>query len=258
MRPGCKARKGQYLGIYYGVLVGPDGEDVPDSAYIYSMNSHNGESEYNIDSGMYGNWTRFANSHCNPNVECCPEQIGGIRVLAFSALRTIRENEQILINYGKRYFDELNLLCTCDAFPTPHKTLGHTQRRQNRPGRPPQVDEDEDEEDGESPSSPSSVRSHITVVGPPSEDEEEEEEEDEEDDPLNPMSRYGRRENDLPAYIPRPATKFASGRSFVSGVQNALHNQEVIEVADGVEALNSDEDMEDADEGDEDEDMEDV
>ncbi|KAK4177384.1 hypothetical protein QBC36DRAFT_371732 [Triangularia setosa] len=122
LRPGCEVKKGDYIGIYYGVVVAAGGEHVPDSAYVYSTNSHDGEYPFGIDSGMYGNWTRFSNSHCNPNCEVCPDQIGGIRVLAFRALRDIHENEEMTINYGSAYFTQQNppMLCTCDDQPVPH------------------------------------------------------------------------------------------------------------------------------------------
>ncbi|KAK4203453.1 hypothetical protein QBC40DRAFT_274794 [Triangularia verruculosa] len=155
--PGAaKVKKGDYMGIYYGVVVRPDvnnGEHIPGSNYVFTMDGRttdgrNGdevvEPAFHIDSGMYGNWTRFSNSHCEPNTEVTDEQIGGIRVLAYRALKEIKENDEILINYGTAYFTERNppMLCSCSYYPFPHKVLGHERKRQlpypaARKSRPP-------------------------------------------------------------------------------------------------------------------------
>ncbi|KAK0721233.1 hypothetical protein B0T21DRAFT_373218 [Apiosordaria backusii] len=95
------------------------------------MNSHRGEVHLEVDSARYGNWTRFCNSHCDPNVEVCPEQAGGIRILVFRAIKDIDENEEVTINYGREYFQDRDpeLMCTCNFLPHPHPNRGTEEER---------------------------------------------------------------------------------------------------------------------------------
>ncbi|KAK3689374.1 hypothetical protein B0T22DRAFT_513756 [Podospora appendiculata] len=77
-----------------------------------------------IDSQDYGNWTRFVNSHCDPNVSASLRNVGQVEGVAFQTIRQINPGEQLYINYGRGYFagdgDQPLLYCTCDAFKGPH------------------------------------------------------------------------------------------------------------------------------------------
>ncbi|KAK4191090.1 hypothetical protein QBC35DRAFT_448708 [Podospora australis] len=76
-----------------------------------------------IDSGpRYGNWTRFMNHSCLPNVKVLQRQCGGIRVVAFQARHHIPAGQELTISYGSEYFDaaEPPLQCRCARSPQPH------------------------------------------------------------------------------------------------------------------------------------------
>jgi SET domain-containing protein len=79
-----------------------------------------GVKELVIDAETHGNWTRFVNSSCRPNVLASPEQVGKVRIIAFRALRKLRGGEQLLISYGRQYFEERNIKCCCAVQKEPH------------------------------------------------------------------------------------------------------------------------------------------
>lgn len=68
-----------------------------------------------IDAGERGNWTRYMNSSCNPNVRLVGEYIGKREVVFFQALRDIRGGEELTFNYGRAYFEKAGIQCQCDA-----------------------------------------------------------------------------------------------------------------------------------------------
>ncbi|KAK3317601.1 hypothetical protein B0T19DRAFT_405285 [Cercophora scortea] len=77
-----------------------------------------------VDSRDYGNWTRFVNSHCDPNVSATIRNVGQVEGIAFQTARQINPGDQLFINYGRGYFagdgEKPLLYCTCDAHEGPH------------------------------------------------------------------------------------------------------------------------------------------
>lgn len=126
--------KGSYLGHYIGEIIpGPtkpsnwnkgkgakrlkkkSGDE--DNRYLYEPQVG---LEYEldrplIDAGKMGNWTRFMNSSCEPNVSERIMQIGKVRVIAFFANKDLVSGDELCIYYGDDYFKGHELLCTCDA-----------------------------------------------------------------------------------------------------------------------------------------------
>jgi SET domain-containing protein len=73
-----------------------------------------------IDAEKAGNWTRFINSSCKPNVKPWAHTIGKRHVILFQALKDIGPGEELLFNYGRKYFEKAGFLCKCDARDEAH------------------------------------------------------------------------------------------------------------------------------------------
>lgn len=72
----------------------------------------------------YGNWTRFINHHCTPNVAVATGMYGQRQAVVFKALRNIAQNEEITIHYGRPYFTGMRMNCICNDQPAPHTPQG--------------------------------------------------------------------------------------------------------------------------------------
>lgn len=46
------------------------------------------------------------------------------RACVFRAFRDISADEQLSIDYGEGYFEDLNMDCECDSYPGPHQPGG--------------------------------------------------------------------------------------------------------------------------------------
>lgn len=68
----------------------------------------------------YGNWTRFVNHHCQPNVRASELMVGQRIVIVFQACEDIRPGDQLFIAYGRGYFASAGRACECDAIPGDH------------------------------------------------------------------------------------------------------------------------------------------
>ncbi|KAK4040798.1 hypothetical protein C8A01DRAFT_35172 [Parachaetomium inaequale] len=114
--------KGAWLGEYLGELLPPAAREADTSDYAFTMPglARDGVDELVIDAETHGNWTRFVNSSCRPNVLASPEQVGKVRIIALRALRKLRGGEQLLISYGRQYFEERNIKCCCAVGKEPH------------------------------------------------------------------------------------------------------------------------------------------
>ncbi|KAK3347904.1 hypothetical protein B0H65DRAFT_441485 [Neurospora tetraspora] len=111
--------KGSYLGHYVGEIVpGPSKNNM----YLYEpqVGLEWDTDRPIVDAGKMGNWTRFMNSSCDPNVGEAIMQIGKVRVIAFFANKTLKSGDQLCIYYGDDYFTGHGLQCTCDEFEGPH------------------------------------------------------------------------------------------------------------------------------------------
>jgi hypothetical protein len=120
--PGHTIAEGDYLGEYLGQLLPADAPEAGTSDYAFDMPGRAVEHvrKVIVDAATYGNWTRFVNSSCEPNVQALAEQVGKVRVIVYRALRDIQADEQLLVTYGRGYFEETGILCCCEAKPEPH------------------------------------------------------------------------------------------------------------------------------------------
>lgn len=74
-----------------------------------------------IDAKSQGNWTRYMNSSCDPNLEAFTEQVGKIRVVVFKPRRKISRNEELCFYYGADFFKTHKIAkCLCRAYGAPH------------------------------------------------------------------------------------------------------------------------------------------
>ena len=109
--------------IYPNTFVGPYvGEILPQwagrvSRYNFNLSE---QEDVVIDSRHFGNWTRFVNSHCQPNLEALSFQIGKMMFILYRAIKVIRPGEELFIKYGRTYFRGSGFRCTCDARDKPH------------------------------------------------------------------------------------------------------------------------------------------
>lgn len=103
----------EVLGEYVGELVPADDTD---SRYLFGIDNHEKRTVANIDSLRLGNWTRFINHSCDPNARFQVVRVGdGARVIC-KALRTIREEDEITVDYGEGYWTPSNkkgVWCRC-------------------------------------------------------------------------------------------------------------------------------------------------
>lgn len=70
-----------------------------------------------IDARYYGNWTRFINHSCNPNLHIVPIRIDQPTPphLAFFTLREIQENEELSYSYGNIVDENYSKPCYCSS-----------------------------------------------------------------------------------------------------------------------------------------------
>jgi hypothetical protein len=117
--PNATFARGDILGEYLGeVRPGPRDARAIASRYVFEFGK--GDSMWYIDSDQAGNWTRYANSHCRPNLDAKTVSIGRRTMVIFIALRAIRGGDELCINYGREYFERLGINCECDAKTQPH------------------------------------------------------------------------------------------------------------------------------------------
>ena len=64
-----------------------------------------------IDAGPMGNHTRFINHSCRPN--CGALGLAAYKIIIVTH-RLIKQGEEILLNYGEGYFQNLTCLCKED------------------------------------------------------------------------------------------------------------------------------------------------
>ncbi|KAL1869114.1 hypothetical protein Daus18300_005650 [Diaporthe australafricana] len=95
---------GEYLGRLHPLnsLKGGD-------MYIFLLN---GTAE--ATSRQYGNFTRFVNHHCNPNVTARIGMYGKRQVILYVTNQDIKAGDQVFVSYGRNYFSGSGILCKCD------------------------------------------------------------------------------------------------------------------------------------------------
>ncbi|KAK4939307.1 hypothetical protein LTR10_020396 [Elasticomyces elasticus] len=73
------------------------------------------EKDFQVDPGIFGNWTRYINHSCDPNTAYIKMNVGQKKRVFIQALRDIGFGEQITVSYGLRYFENLDLTCRCGS-----------------------------------------------------------------------------------------------------------------------------------------------
>lgn len=73
-----------------------------------------------IDAEPCGNWTRFVNSSCVPNVSAWTDTVGKRHTVFFQAMRDVGPEEELTFKYGKSYFSAAGFKCDCPAMKRPH------------------------------------------------------------------------------------------------------------------------------------------
>ncbi|OCH92672.1 SET domain-containing protein [Obba rivulosa] len=113
VRATITVHKGKVIGIYTGELIRRDEADlrVDHRSYIFDLDMHEGpESEidesqrFSVDSYAVGNWSRFLNHSCEPNLQVYPVVWDTIPeanqpYLAFVATQTIHARTELTIDY---------------------------------------------------------------------------------------------------------------------------------------------------------------
>lgn len=108
--------RGEVLDEYFGELI-PTAVASEDNDDNYSFSIPG--TQVSSTSKRFGNWTRFLNHRCQSfNVEARNDVCGGRRTITFRALRSIRQGEQLFIDYGPGYFGDAQnyILCSCPEF----------------------------------------------------------------------------------------------------------------------------------------------
>lgn len=114
--------KNSYVGEYLGELL-PTGNS---SLYGFEIPGIG-----MVDAERAGNWTRFSNSHCRPNVKVWGDFVGKRRVILFQTLREVRPGEELTWSYGRAYFEKAGFLCGCDAVEGGHLPGGGEKKRRD-------------------------------------------------------------------------------------------------------------------------------
>ena len=114
-KPGVNLSKGQYLGEYVGDLRPVGSEEALQSLYVFEI-----PGVCVVNAERSGNWTRFVNSSCRPNVTPWAGFVGGRHAIIFQALKDIGPEEELVFNYGRNHFKNAGFECACVAGDAPH------------------------------------------------------------------------------------------------------------------------------------------
>ena len=117
-KPGVTISKGAYLDEYVGDVRPVLDHQPYESLYCFYV--PDGSHRCYIDAEKIGNWTRFINSHCKPNLRPFPTCVGRRHVIVFEALRDIGPEEELTFYYQKAYFKAAGFDCGCDAYKKAH------------------------------------------------------------------------------------------------------------------------------------------
>ncbi|UJR15595.1 hypothetical protein I4U23_002531 [Adineta vaga] len=119
-------RSGTYIGEYVGEVLSEEEAHrriaqtkTFEHNYLLLYNEHHSQSIIKtfIDARYYGNWTRFINHSCNPNLHIVPIRIDQPTPprLAFFTLREIQEHEELSYSYGTIVDDKFSKPCHCSS-----------------------------------------------------------------------------------------------------------------------------------------------
>jgi histone-lysine N-methyltransferase SETMAR len=90
--------KGQYIGEYAGKVV----DDESEGEYVFQIKENTPSRTFTttIDAGFYGNFTRFLNHSCEPNLIAVPIRVNfTIPNIGFFSVRPIHPNEELSFSY---------------------------------------------------------------------------------------------------------------------------------------------------------------
>lgn len=100
------------LGLYMGVVRPYDQLTPAQKRYSNFLFKHPRHGEFYIDASASGNWTRFLNHSCEPNCSFARAlRCGHTRVTYVRTKRHIRAGEQLLVDYGRDYFESTDCKC---------------------------------------------------------------------------------------------------------------------------------------------------
>jgi len=110
-----KIRRGTLIGEYTGEMITQSEADKREELYDeLGLVSYTFEVGWMvIDAGPMGNHCRFINHSCNPNCQVQSTLINGLPRLFVKTIKTIEKDEEVYINYGKRYFKGSGIKCKC-------------------------------------------------------------------------------------------------------------------------------------------------
>lgn len=115
--------KGTYIGRYFGkVILWEEAESLPTSGgrkdYLFDIDyliGENGHCKYTVDAFEYGNFTRFINHSCSPNLVVHHAWINilddNLHDLAFFTSKPIECGEELTFNYNKAFTN-----CKCSSY----------------------------------------------------------------------------------------------------------------------------------------------
>ncbi|KAL1858115.1 hypothetical protein Daus18300_010116 [Diaporthe australafricana] len=112
----------QWLGEYIGEIRPTNAPIDLNDPYTFVLG--NDSPVCIITSRDFGNWTRFINHACIPNVDVVDGMYGHRRAIVFRTTRAIAANEQLSIDYGPNYFSGFNMLCQCNSYNGPPHNHG--------------------------------------------------------------------------------------------------------------------------------------
>lgn len=109
---------GAWIGEYLGELIPSQLKSrTQENMYLFEFDADN---KISCDASQFGNWTRFMNHHCEPNVAALEYVYARRKVIAFRTIRRIEKGEQMFIWYGEEYFSGNKLMCRCSAQEKAH------------------------------------------------------------------------------------------------------------------------------------------
>ncbi|CAB3411135.1 unnamed protein product [Caenorhabditis bovis] len=108
---------GAYIGEYTGELLSEDEAASRDSTFLFETRI--GSEIYTIDAKYTGNYTRFINHSCNPNVKVANVswdfEENELIHMCFYTSKTIEKHEELTIDYGSAWWNNKMFNCLCNS-----------------------------------------------------------------------------------------------------------------------------------------------
>ncbi|OQV01980.1 SET domain-containing protein [Cladophialophora immunda] len=99
---GSRSKKGQAKGRARATTTTP-------------TNTGAARPQYTVDAAHRGGWTRYVNHSCTPNTQYVLMNLGQRTRIIVQAKRKISFGEEITVDYGGYYFQNLGIACRCGA-----------------------------------------------------------------------------------------------------------------------------------------------